>query len=171
MQYCEINGNLLETPCDIICHQVNCMGVMGSGIAKQIKEKWPKVYREYNDYVNLCRETKTSLLAKTLFVDISEYYEEKGHSHYKINYVCNLFGQYFYGTEKRQTNYGAVAVGLERLRRFVNEHYNYKECIIGFPWKMCSDRGGADWNKIMKMILTIFKNENVIIKFVKYNGE
>ena len=41
------NGNLLESGCDIICHQVNCQKVMGSGIAKQIREKWPIVYYDY----------------------------------------------------------------------------------------------------------------------------
>ena len=33
------NGDLLKSGCDIICHQVNEYGVMGAGIAKQIKEK------------------------------------------------------------------------------------------------------------------------------------
>ena len=32
-------GNLLDAPVDYICHQVNCQGRMGSGIAKQIKAK------------------------------------------------------------------------------------------------------------------------------------
>ena len=36
-----IEGNLLEAPERIIVHQTNCMGVMGSGIAKQIKAKYP----------------------------------------------------------------------------------------------------------------------------------
>ena len=36
------NGDLLKSGCDIICHQVNEYGVMGAGIAKQIKEKYPK---------------------------------------------------------------------------------------------------------------------------------
>ena len=29
-------GNLLESDCDYICHQVNCQGKMNSGIAKSI---------------------------------------------------------------------------------------------------------------------------------------
>ena len=36
-----VKGNLLESDCDYICHQVNCQGVMNSGIARQIREKWP----------------------------------------------------------------------------------------------------------------------------------
>ena len=40
-------GDLLESECDYICHQVNCMGKMNSGIAKQIREKWPIVFQNY----------------------------------------------------------------------------------------------------------------------------
>ena len=46
--YFEI-GNLLDAPVDYICHQVNCQGRMGSGIAKQIKKRWPRVYEVYQD--------------------------------------------------------------------------------------------------------------------------
>ena len=38
-----VKGNLLDKQWDIFCHQVNCKGVMGSGIAKQIAEKYPEV--------------------------------------------------------------------------------------------------------------------------------
>ena len=34
-------GDLLESGANFICHQVNCQGVMGSGVAKQIKEQFP----------------------------------------------------------------------------------------------------------------------------------
>lgn len=36
--------DLLEFKCDIFCHQVNCQGRMGSGIAKQIRNKYPIVF-------------------------------------------------------------------------------------------------------------------------------
>ena len=41
--------DLLSSKERIIVHQVNCRGVMGAGIAKQIKEKWPDVYTSYRD--------------------------------------------------------------------------------------------------------------------------
>ena len=30
-------GDILHTEADVICHQVNCKGVMGAGLAKQIR--------------------------------------------------------------------------------------------------------------------------------------
>ena len=52
-----INGNLLDSNCDYICHQVNCQGKMNSGIAKSIREKWPVVYANYMaKYFNMLPE-------------------------------------------------------------------------------------------------------------------
>ena len=52
-------GNLLESDCDYICHQVNCQGKMNSGIAKSIRDKWPVVY---NNYMTKYNETEKYLL-------------------------------------------------------------------------------------------------------------
>ena len=32
-------GDLLASNCEVICHQTNCMGAMGSGIAKAIRAR------------------------------------------------------------------------------------------------------------------------------------
>ena len=45
-----VKGDILTTPTrnedTVICHQVNCCGVMGAGLAKQIRDKWPVVFDE-----------------------------------------------------------------------------------------------------------------------------
>jgi O-acetyl-ADP-ribose deacetylase (regulator of RNase III) len=41
------HSNLLEVKSGIICHQVNCIGAMGTGIALQIRNKWPVVFNDY----------------------------------------------------------------------------------------------------------------------------
>ena len=53
-----VEGNLLESKCNIICHQTNCQKVMGSGIAKQIREKWPKVYEDYKNFIDIGYDNK-----------------------------------------------------------------------------------------------------------------
>lgn len=42
-----VQGNILDAPENIIVHQVNCKGVMGAGLALQIKSKYPKAFTEY----------------------------------------------------------------------------------------------------------------------------
>lgn len=44
-----IKGNILNVTEGIIVQQVNCMGVMGAGLAKQIKDKWPNIYNDYKE--------------------------------------------------------------------------------------------------------------------------
>ena len=41
------HSDLLKVKKGIVCHQVNCIGVMGAGIAQDIRTKWPAVYRNY----------------------------------------------------------------------------------------------------------------------------
>lgn len=167
MEIIEKNGDLLNEKCDIICHQVNCQGVMGSGIALQIKNKWPKVFREYYEYVNMIKEWKDGgvpLLGRCSLVNIKDCSDN-------IEWVANIFGQYFYGTDRRHTDYIAFEKCLLFIRDFVYEEYGYygKQCVIGFPYKIGCDRGGGEWNIVYDLIKKTFEKENVIIKIVKYD--
>ena len=46
-----IDGNLFDSKAQIICHQCNCQGVMGSGVAAEVKRRYPHVYKAYRkDY-------------------------------------------------------------------------------------------------------------------------
>ena len=59
----EVKGNLLDSSCDYICHQVNCQGIMGAGLAGQIRTHWPEVYEEYRTLCDEHKENKKSYLA------------------------------------------------------------------------------------------------------------
>lgn len=40
-------GNLLEASTEALVNTVNCVGVMGKGIALQFKQAYPKCFSEY----------------------------------------------------------------------------------------------------------------------------
>lgn len=42
-----VTGNLLDSNCDILINTVNCVGVMGAGIAKQFKDRYPRMFKQY----------------------------------------------------------------------------------------------------------------------------
>jgi O-acetyl-ADP-ribose deacetylase (regulator of RNase III) len=42
-------GNILETKCIAIVNPVNTIGVMGKGVAKAIREKYPYCFPHYNE--------------------------------------------------------------------------------------------------------------------------
>lgn len=48
-------GNIFESSAETLVNTVNCVGVMGKGIAKDFKEKYPEMYAEY---VALCKREK-----------------------------------------------------------------------------------------------------------------
>lgn len=142
-----VNGNLLDATEDLICHQVNCQGVMGSGVAKAIRDKWPEVYDRYVAYTHTYQGG--DLLGSILIVPIGN---AKGG-------VINMFSQNNYGYDgSRYTSYDAFYTCLEKIRDNVSRH-----CSIAFPYKIGSDRGGASWDVIYAMICDVLGDRDVTI--------
>lgn len=148
------NKSLLDSDCQILVHQVNCQGVMGSGIAKAIRDKWSVVYEEYAKF---CRnhDTKQTLLGQIHIVKFSDKQA-----------VCNLFGQFGFSRTHRDTDYDAVVDGFERLRDF---------CVakgvktIALPVNMGCGLGGGNWAVYKTIILETFKDTEITIEFCEYN--
>lgn len=46
-----VNGDLLAADCQALVNTVNCVGVMGKGIARSFRLRYPKMFHEY---VDLC---------------------------------------------------------------------------------------------------------------------
>ena len=40
IEYC--NGDILDSGADLICHQVNCQGAFGRGMAGAIRQRFPE---------------------------------------------------------------------------------------------------------------------------------
>lgn len=148
------NGNLLDAQTDVIAHQVNCQGVMGSGVAKQIREKWTNVYTAYRAEYDLFTDLNKSLLGNCQLVQVND------HQH-----VANLFGQDKYGYDnKRYTSYDGIYDALVSLAVQMMDN-GMKSLAI--PYKMSSDRGGADWNVVLAMIESVFKDTDITVEIWK----
>lgn len=144
-----LKGNLLKAPQPLIAHQVNCQGVMGSGVAKAIKESFPVVYLSYRKKV-LDFKVETGLdtgflLGDVQFVDLGD------------QVYCNVFSQdnYMPRTECH-TNYGA----MEKAFRTMKEEYPGKDLAIP---KIGCGLGGGDWNKVTEILGTVFDDRDVYV--------
>lgn len=146
-----VKGNLLESNCDYICHQVNCQGKMNSGIAKQIRGKWPVVYQNYMEKYNILNGVSGALLGDIQIVGLWEdYYATDFHQS-----VINMFSQEHYGYDgRRYTSYDAFWNCLNLIKQTVP-----KGKTIGFPKKIGCDRGGANWPVILEMITEVLGTE------------
>lgn len=153
------NGNLLESSCDIICHQVNCQRVMKSGIAKQIRDKWPKVYEDYCYNINYMYENDFATKSSDLLGMISwtELCEKK--------YIMNFFSQdKYYPRSICHTDYNAFTKCCKALKKFIEEYkLNKDDITIGFPYKIGCGLAGGDWSIVSKIIEEEFQDYNVEI--------
>lgn len=136
---------------DHIAHGVNCQGVMASGIAKQIKEEFPRVFERYGHRIGYYTGVNRHALGGSQIVHVGEN-----------KFVINLFIQEFYGRSGgRYVNYAAIVTSFTRmLNSFLQNE------IIGIP-KIGAGLGGGDWDIISTLIeetmyLTEFKGKVVV---------
>ena len=143
-----VKQDLTTSDADYICHQVNCMGKMNSGVAKAIREKWPIVFTAYwNTFLN-----ESNLLGKILLVVFNE---SEPRTWPDQPAIINMFSQEFYGYDgKRYTSYDAFWSCLGHIKEIVP-----KGSKISFPYKIGCDRGGANWDVIYTMITTVLSND------------
>src|SRR3990172_9124924 len=45
--------SIFDTPADAYVNTVNCVGVMGAGIALEFKKRYPKMYEHYKEQCNV----------------------------------------------------------------------------------------------------------------------
>lgn len=139
--------SLLEAKEDIIIHQVNCQGKMNSGIAKQIREKWPQVYNDYMVKWSSYASRPSILLGEVQLVAVEDN-----------KFVANLFGQLSYGYDgQRYTSYDALYDGLTYVKNMAQQ-FNKS---VAIPFKMGCERGGADWFIVDSMIQRVFADYEV----------
>lgn len=132
-----VHGDLLEADVDIIGHQVNCKGVMGAGIALQLRHKYSGLFDHYKLYL---ASTPRPLGTVSL-------YHEQGKP-----IVANIFGQDGYGRGRRYTDYDALESALWELAYIANIH----DCIVGLPYGIGCGLAGGDWGTVYKIIEDIF---------------
>ena len=137
-------GNLVEElKYGIILQQVNAQGVMASGIAKEIRAKWPAVWVAYSTLVTPSPEfglNGQQHLGKISPVEVESNL-----------WVVSIIGQQFYGRDgKRYTSYDALDVGLQQVARWVAEteftHADIHHPLLG------SGLGGGSWPVVKAII-------------------
>lgn len=157
-------GNLLESSCDIICHQVNCQRVMGSGIAKQIRDKWPEVYEDYCSEIDFMYNNGFIKQSSDLLGMVSCIKLENG------RYIINFFSQdKFLPRGVCHTDYEAFTRCCKALKNFITEYnLDKSNTIIGFPYKIGCGLAGGNWDVVSAIIEREF--ENYEVEIYEYEG-
>lgn len=155
--YTLIDGDLLDADAEFICHQVNCQGKLGSGVAKAIHDKYPQVFEQYIKMYSLHYKynQQDKLLGQ---IQIVRLYKEQSD---RVCFVVNMFAQDKYGYDGNQyTSVDAFKKCLESIN---------KDCAgytVAFPWLIGCVRGGAKWDEILPLIINTLTDVKEI-KFYK----
>jgi O-acetyl-ADP-ribose deacetylase (regulator of RNase III) len=152
-----IHGNLLETPFQIMAHQVNCQGIMGAGLAKSIREKYPDVYSMYKQFCTDNHNDK-SLLGAAIGVATEDRH-----------IIYNLFGQYIWGRDTQQTDYDAFQRSV--IRMIYDIRYDGDDELtlyIAIPHRIGCGLAGGNWEIIKRILEEIEEKYNVIFIAYKY---
>jgi O-acetyl-ADP-ribose deacetylase (regulator of RNase III) len=96
-----VHGNLLAAPEPMIVHGCNAQGVMGSGVAKAIRDRYPKAYEDYRAHY----QRNGLSLGQVIWSDNEPHI------------VANAITQQFYGGEPgvRYCCYEGIAVALKEI--------------------------------------------------------
>ncbi|ETT41472.1 MULTISPECIES: macro domain-containing protein [unclassified Paenibacillus] len=141
-----VNGDLLEASEDILGHQVNCQGVMGSGIAKILRDRYPNLYPEYKKYCD--QYTPDGLLGHCQLVQTG------------AKYTANLFGQLNYGRSKtRYTDYAALEQALTTLKTEAQA----KGLSVALPYNIGCGLANGEWSVVEEMIGKVFADYEVTL--------
>lgn len=136
-----VEGDILNGKCNIICQSVNHKGVMGSGLARQIRDRYPNIM---GGYIGMCNtHTFRSIMRNGLTYFHTVVHEDGG-----VQQIASIFGQDGYGRDRRHTNYSSLINGLMWVFEFA-ESMNYS---IAIPYGIGCGLGGGQWDIVLMMI-------------------
>ena len=117
-------GNIFESSCSTIVNTVNCVGVMGKGIALEFKKKYPEMY---TDYVRRCnaKEVKTGVPYVYVNADGSK----------NLNFP----------TKDHWRSPSRLSYVIDGLNWFLENYEKYDIKSIAFPPLGCGN-GGLAWD-------------------------
>lgn len=160
------NGDLLESRCNVICHQVNCEGAMGSGIAKQIRERYPQVYETFRRTF----ESFNNTLGSIDVILVQDFTNKQIEDDLHRRFIINCYSQLNYnrhGETKCHTQYNAFVECLRKLKRelvdYIGAHTMddgaIKKFTIGFPDHIGCGLAGGNWDIVKNIIEREFEGK------------
>jgi O-acetyl-ADP-ribose deacetylase (regulator of RNase III) len=134
----ERNGNIFTTQAQTIVNSVNCVGVMGAGIAFEFRLREPNMFEEYK---RLCKNGEIA-------VGKLWTYDARGDHNYKkiLNFPTKI--DWKYPTQEKYLHLG--------LTSFINTYAQNGITSIAFPL-LGADRGNLDKERSLQIMESYLK--------------
>lgn len=137
----ETLGNLFEVKAEALINAVNCVGVMGKGIALQFKQKFPK---DYFDAYKLACQNGELAIGKVQVYDLKN---AQANPHFIINFP----------TKKHWRELSRIEDIESGLRNLVEAVERYEIKSIAMPALGCG-LGGLDYDEVKLLIEKSFSS-------------
>jgi O-acetyl-ADP-ribose deacetylase (regulator of RNase III) len=126
-----VTGDMFKIPAKVRVNTVNCVGVMGSGVALACKRRYPAMYKEYREK---CK--KGEIKPGSLFI-----WEDKRTHEYIVNFPTKRHW-------RNPSQYDDIESGLVALKEFL---HILGKIEVALPALGCG-HGGLDWVIVAGMI-------------------
>jgi O-acetyl-ADP-ribose deacetylase (regulator of RNase III) len=142
-----IRGNIFSSKAQTIVNTVNCVGVMGKGIALVFKMRYPKLFMEYQ---RLCKNKEMKIGKVWLYKDEGE------------RWVLNF-------PTKFHWKYDSKPIYLEKgLQNFVDTYQNTGITSIAFPL-LGTHNGGLEIEFVKDLMQTYLSKCHIPIEIYEYD--
>ncbi|MCQ2071583.1 MAG: macro domain-containing protein [Bacteroidaceae bacterium] len=143
-----INGNIFNTKAQTIVNTVNCVGVMGKGIALVFKLRYPLMFDLYQDY------------CKQKLIGIGKLWIYKGDP--MDPWVLNFPTKTHW---KLTSEYEYIERGLQK---FVDTYKEKGITSIAFPL-LGANNGGLDKDKVLDIMLSYLSRCDIPVEIYQYD--
>jgi O-acetyl-ADP-ribose deacetylase (regulator of RNase III) len=132
------SGDLLKEESEAIVNTVNCVGIMGKGIALQFKQRWPQNFKAYEA---ACKREEVRP-GKMFIHDRGEWERPR--------FIIN------FPTKSHWRGASKIEYIRSGLRDLVHQVERLKIRSIAVPPLGCGS-GGLDWNEVKELIFAAFE--------------
>jgi O-acetyl-ADP-ribose deacetylase (regulator of RNase III) len=133
-----LRTDLFSSPAQTLVNTVNTIGVMGKGVAKTFKERYPELFREYREYCD-----RGELQIGTLML-------WRGQDKWVLNFPTKT-------TWRQPSKIDYIEAGL---RRFVETYEELGITSISFPPLGCGN-GNLDWGEVKPLMERYLKRVHI----------
>lgn len=144
------NSDITRVQSGIIVHGCNAQGVMGSGVAKQLRATYPEIFTHYAQHVETKRLLNLPALGTIAYSHVTDDL-----------IIANCITQEYYGRDGRQY------VSYEALETIFHCLSIFKTRPIHIPYLIGAGLGGGDEKTILEIINKTLYNNNIHFHYWK----
>lgn len=143
-----IKGNIFTSQCKTIVNTVNCVGVMGAGIALECRLRYPEMYERYS---SICSNGELSVGMLWLY---------KSNDKWILNFPT-----------KKDWRYPSKIEYLHLgLQKFVDTYQLKNITSIAFPM-LGADKGGIPKEESLQIMLSYLNNLPIIVEIYEFDSK